>query len=298
MKEAEAHYFLSLIEDILITKIKGKDDYLGFKYLAIKKSLSNFYFELGYAKNFINSDKLEDLKQLVLEKLPVYVTLITSEIDTHNTTSHCIKPTIKPKSILNAGDEIEGFATGTLGGLVKLKNHKGTYLISNAHVLIGKSGKLGGAIKNHKGQTIAKVFWGIFNEYYDIAMAKIKNAYKITEYNFSKIVKPSFDHLEIKSIGMYGEESGKIYSTNALVKVKNYFFKNQILISHLNFTGGDSGSIIVEKEKPNNIIGLYLGGNNQIKVANNLYNLFIKNNTVKDNFENKHEVQLKSFINH
>ena len=293
----EANYFLSIVEDALIKKVKCNERYAGFRYLAIRKNNFYYYLELGYSKKFLSTANLKILESLIKIKLPVYVVLKSRSLDTtKQEVDNFIANNDFRKSKLNSGDEIEAYNTGTLGGFVKLKNKKGIYLISNAHVLIGKKGKLGRAVKNINGEKIGKVFWGVLNERYDVALAKVNKKYPIKESEKAIISKPTFKNKKIKSIGMYGTEGGNLYSTNALVKLGQDFFKNQLLIKNLDFISGDSGSVIMERKKPNNIIGLYIGGNNEIKVANNLYNLFIKDTPkIKDSYEKKITVQFKTF---
>ena len=151
----EANYFLSIVEDALIKKVKCNERYAGFRYLAIRKNKKKICLELGYSKKFLSTANLKILESLIKIKLPVYVVLKVRSLDTtKQETDNFIANNDFKKSKLNSGDEIEAYNTGTLGGFIKLKNKKGTYLISNAHVLIGKKGELGRTVKNIKGEKI------------------------------------------------------------------------------------------------------------------------------------------------
>ena len=108
-------------------------------------------------------------------------------------------------------------------------------------------------------------------------------------FNHKKLIKPSPSITKVKSYGgKSGREFGEIYSIKALVKVNKNWFKNQLLFHNLSIGDGDSGSIITDKN--DNILGLYMAGSSELKVANNLFNFFNKINQ-----SSNYNITLKSF---
>jgi len=169
---------------------------------------------------------------------------------------------------------------GTIGAIVTLKDYpEDFFILSNWHVIMQSTGDLNNIIVNEHDQEIAKLHWGIYNDYYDIALAKITNPkLVISEHEVSPI--KSLDELKI---GQYVKKEGNttginkntIYSKNAYVKVGrgfNKIFKNQILTNKIS-QSGDSGSLLID-DNSNDIIGLVFAGDNKnLSICNHMYHL-------------------------
>ncbi len=77
------------------------------------------------------------------------------------------------QGILNSKFDIE---MGTIGAVVELENHENEFfLLSNWHVLMGEDGRIDDEILDENNKKLGKLFWGIHNKYYDLALAKVTN---------------------------------------------------------------------------------------------------------------------------
>ncbi len=188
---------------------------------------------------------------------------------------------------------------------MKLKNENELFFITNHHV-ISKSGRRKGVkVYNLDDQIIGEFYRSIYDDYYDVAFIKItaKNylTYGEPEFKFGELKPTSFNIKRIMGKGMksgYHKDKGYMYSSRAIVKIKNKWFKNQILLKDLGFEKGDSGSIIVERniKDKKNVIGLHIGGNNTLSVANNIFNL-LSNPIISDSPDKEPIINFESFIN-
>lgn len=190
-----------------------------------------------------------------------------------------------------------GKSSGTIGAIVKFKNKKELFILTNSHVITGfteinnriitqpfEGNCTNGFEVKH---VIAKgTKYRVFNETLDVAFAEILQndlviESKILEHNLPNGITVPTIGMEIKKIGATtGFTEGKIKSTNAYIRIdKNKLntnfsiLKNQLLLSNMS-SDGDSGSIIVEKEN-GNAVGLLIGGDNKnYSIANNIDYIF------------------------
>jgi len=167
---------------------------------------------------------------------------------------------------------------GTIGAIVKLSTHpKDYFILSNWHVLMKSIGSLNHILIDKEKNEIAELHWAVYNDFYDIALARIINAYDISNLCEVKSIK-SIKDLELgdyvkKQGNTTGTKKNTIYSKNAYIKVglENEKFKNQILVNKIS-EKGDSGSIVLDQN--NEVIGLVMGGDGKkITICNNMIQL-------------------------
>lgn len=298
MSECEAYDALSKIEGRFVEKFKDVD---GLTYLAVvKDKCHNFVLELGYIKGSEAENKRKEIKDYIIINSPINIGNVRfpkEYIKKHSKSVKKLKIKEAPLNIDSEKDKdddqiesdyfiyndaYDSEGQGTFGGIISISEHKNTYfLITNQHVI---KGKVGDQIKNTNKQIIGEFYWGKHDAStnnittYDIALAKITNPSYYPSPSF-----PCFDHkkliqasYKIKKVKGYGAKSGNgeaiLLSCKALYKIQNTWFKDQILFTQSKFNGGDSGTIITDIH--GNVIGLYHGGDNEIGVVNNLYNLF------------------------
>lgn len=172
------------------------------------------------------------------------------------------------------------YESGTIGAIVKLEGYKNElFLLSNWHVLMGETGKIGDPIVDSKGNIIGELFWAVYNDFYDLALAKITcNDFK----NNHVEIRPLEDLDEIKidtHIKKYGAitdiNGSEIYSKNAFVKItlsddRNKVFKNQILTNYIS-KKGDSGSLVLTGDSNKALGVIFAGDGKDISVANHIH---------------------------
>lgn len=316
MNFKEASIQLEHAGNILISLYKNLD---GIKYLAVKKrkKYNEYYLKLGYNNEKLSKDDIDviinEIEQKLLIKLDIKrmspiekVSYDISKIRQKGSPQD-FSFLLKTPPIISGQQAITiegaGLTNGTLGAIIKLKNKKEQFLISNYHVIMGDTGCLGANIisNNHK---IGELFWGLYNVYYDVAIAKItcENIKPGTSrYSYGDLKKLDHKTQNVMITGKAsGEETGKIYSRNALVKVKKDWFKNQIIVKNLNSQEGDSGSILVHNStsKTKDVLGIIIGADQNLTVANNLFNLFSNKipSFVDPMCRVMPEIEFKSFI--
>lgn len=293
MTEENAEKIFENVEDDILSLLK-KEKYNGFKYLALIKNNDSFLFELSFNPNKMKTEDFEDLKN-ILENLlfpyPIVETLSFSkkirgvqssknfEFHIHKNHSRKFSKYSTNDSKIQAGDEISNIFRGTLGAILSLKKSKSYFLLSNYHVMMDHNSNLNDTIKDKLNNDIAELHWGVFNKTHDVALAKItkSNLEEGTRlYNFGSIEKPSFSMGLCRTISKKGPKGGgEIFSTKAIVSIKKNIFKDQVLFKKFHLNPGDSGSVIVENNQGNlkNVIGICMGGDNQIDVVNKLHTL-------------------------
>ena len=211
-----------------------------------------------------------------------------SRFDFHNCNNSMI---VSNGSLIN----VEGEKSGTLGAFIKFNNDSEIYLLTNHHVIIKNKSPLGSKVYS-KNVEIAQTYWGTFNDEFDAAVAKlnkpISNAKK-----FGKLNKTKIGDLVNKYNLHMGSGEGKIYSSNAIIKIRNRIFKNQILIEGLSMQAGESGTVIAlqNKDSKPDPIGLHMGGDQNLSIANNLYNLFYSE--IKPNTDEEDRLHPSLFFN-
>lgn len=236
------------------------------KHLLDQNPLVDFYEEVSHV--FRGEEKLTPAKGLHIVSSDPF------ELQSENFVKPGIETTVKNSSVKK----------GTIGAIVTLKDYPGDFFIlSNWHVIMQSTGDLNNIIINEHDQEIAKLHWGIYNDYYDIALAKITNPkLVISEHEVFPI--SSLNQLKVgQSVKKEGNTTGinrsTIYSKNAYVKVGrgfNKIFKNQIL-THKISQSGDSGSLLIDNNS-NDIIGLIFAGDNKnLSICNHMYHLLNNN---------------------
>ncbi len=309
MTELTANNLLNNIQDKFVKKFSKS---IGFKYLALRRRKNNFFLELAHSSQ-MSQKKVNEIKKFIEIEFSNTIEVISFQYQKRGREKMLyldkkLKSRLKSKSSLklkpkvfegdftfsNGMREISGGVIerprdsqkpGTLGGIISLKNHKGLYLVSNYHVIMG-NGNLDDKVYGKNGEVLGTLFWGMFSDKYDIAIAKASSLYKpksgLANFKLGKLSLPSFKKSKLSSFGLFGPEESKIYSINAIVNIENQIFKNQILFTDSGLKGGDSGTFIVQGNgKVRDVIGLYIGGETQrgyksIKIANKFYNLFSK----------------------
>ena len=286
-----------------------------FKYLAvIKKPNDLFGLELSYyddepnckeniaqmvafiKANLLNqlsifvTPKIMDFKRFekVIDTLPIKIEKSVSRFEYHhkNTTVNSEDVNVR-NHMVGSRINIKGEKPGALGALLKIKKNNNLYLLTNHHVIIKGKQPLNECVYSND-TCIAQTYWGLYNESYDIAIAKLHHS------NF-KSGAPDFSFGEIKevkindSVSKYGPEgpgSGIIYSSKAVIKVKNKVYKNQILIKDLHLVPGESGTLITSTgERTKDVVGLHFAGDYKLDISNNLYDLF--NGEIKGYVDNE-----------
>lgn len=317
MTEDRANEIFSSVQDIFYDKYKNEN---GIKYLALVKK-SDFYFELGVGKG-VSEERLNEIKNDIQKYFPRHkkffrnikgilnqkgflIDFESTNIDTNNKIDDFNFH--QKKTFYGSGLKCPkgSVLRGTVGAVIESTNSKDDlYFITNHHVISTSGQKKGALVYNINNEVIGEFAFSIFDCYYDIAFIKILSK-DVLNHNDGKILfgelkPPSFNTSHIIGKGFsskYNKEKSYIYSTKAIVKVSDKWFKNQILIDDLDFEHGDSGSVLTKKNnfnKPNDVIGLYIGGNNRLSVANNIYELF---STPVTNQNSKDKIIFKSFIN-
>jgi hypothetical protein len=292
----DANLNLLIVEDNYLNIINVK----GFKYLAVKKKHSllrdNYLLELGYNIETMSKKKANTIIKTLRDILPgktdmgIFPDIMksigitrkakiegaksNSDIKFHATNNKNRSDNSKDK--IRGGSYVECFDDGTLGAIITLKNHTGHFIISNYHVLMG-DWKIGEKVFDDNYKKIGELFWGLYNNQYDAAIAKLttKNICKGTKhYSFGELSEASFNSSCYQSVGKFGYlRNITLTSLNAIIKISNQIFVKQLMFENKKMKDGDSGSIIVKKDS-NEVIGLYMGGDdNDIRVANNLFSL-------------------------
>ncbi len=297
------------IENIIMNQIGkililGGDRFNKLKYLALReKSNGLYYLEFGFNKNNISLMKVkscaEEVQNSLFEFFQVLeffeIPAIGSEFKENETDFEALTNTASntKKQTLKAGSTIysqgNGFERGTLGSFVKLKDKNDLFILSNFHVLFNDFTKLGYSVFDYSTDIkIGEVYWGLFNNYYDIALAKVTCdalCEKISDtfnYDFGTLtITPN----QNKNISMTGGRSGysygQVYSTQAHAFVENKWRINQIFLKDLRAQPGDSGTLVVEGsiEKERDVVGLLFAKDREedyISIANPLNRLLTK----------------------
>ncbi|KGL63267.1 hypothetical protein [Polaribacter sp. Hel1_85] len=301
MTELEASELMTIIQDQFIYNFRNVK---GLNYLAVKNEIdNNFVFELGYKESEINKIELLKIKTFIYTELQNQIRILDlpsirkelykQEIKTLKINEEPSQSSfryscenvkdVRQRQSLRIYNNKDGFKLGTLGGILTINAKKNYFLITNHHVIAGKCSKLNDDILNAADEKIGNLYWSEFGgnyKYggeYDIALARITNKKynpKNLGFHYKKPIKTTFEINEVLTIGgKSGKKCGFLYSSKAIVKIDgNDWYKNQILLENLELTDGDSGSVITDKNK--SVLGLYMGKNNKLKIANNLYNLF------------------------
>lgn len=206
-------------------------------------------------------------------------------------------------------------AFGTLGAILHLKYIDAKYIISNYHVLSNKNFKEDNLIfqpatvhsrmVDYKN-VIAKLKYGHFGDYVDVAFAEVLYDDEVeagTIWNNDPINGIGIPKIndEVEKSGMRTKTTcGKIRSTNAYVKFKNPWRKNdkkvilqkQILTTKMS-DKGDSGSILLNKNRE--AVGLLIGGDKKnFSIYNNFKYIFNSDYPNMENLEFDKFVQPKS----
>ncbi|EDP94362.1 trypsin-like serine protease [Kordia algicida OT-1] len=292
-----------MTEDLANIQLEQYGDFFiempGVHYVAVVKDDNNvandYSMEIGVDKKFEKDVNLI-LKQRksILEKIPFELKLpikrkksrfLRKDINSFKGINFVRSLPFYFQNEIASGQEISmtnaSQAKGTIGAIVELENHKGDFILSNWHVMMQSSGDLGAGIDNKSDEKIAELFWGLNNEYYDIALSKIISKKQIIKERKIDTVKKYKDIRIGDSVKIEGFKSGfdknTIYSKNAYVKVGNEerIFKNQIMTGKLSVSG-DSGSIVLNKK--NEIIGIVCAGDNKkFSICNHLHSLLSSN---------------------
>lgn len=320
MTEESAEKIFELVEDQIYKLVKNEN---GFKYLALRKEEELFFLELSYDKNEINRNEANILKDKinhffsdeslnVIFKDSIRVDEIIKDDDFRGDkireflyvkddnliaddsfefySSNVINS--EPSTQVYAGMQVQNHNSGTLGGIIRLVQNDHFYLVSNHHVIAGNS-KTNSPILDRGGNKIAELYWSKFDDTHDIAIAKItvdndnikSGAH---DYHFDKILPPSFSMNSLRTFSANGpSNNGEIYSIRAIIRVENDTFKNQILFKNFGLKGGDSGAIIVvdENKTKKDVIGICIGGDYKIDIANKLSNIFKPSIMMKSNIQ-------------
>ncbi|NRA93840.1 MAG: hypothetical protein HRU26_14395 [Psychroserpens sp.] len=314
--ESNAKKLFESIENVFAAKFGL---YNSFKYLALIKNSTNiFCLELAYYNvpnwkpevdqmlSFIVSELRNQLRVFAinkalslqkffesLDKIPINLVESESKFDFHNCNKICSDnynniPCEHKYNYIGEYIFTQNESPGALGAVVKLEMDNNLYLLTNHHVIIKPNKPLNDSVYA-KGICIAKTYWGLNNEFYDIAIAKISEASfaDIPKNYFTTTILPKIG-LNVSKIGPSGPESGGIiYSSKAIVNIKNRIYKNQILIKGLNLIGGESGTLVSsDSSNSKNVVGLHFGGDGVIDISNNIHLLFskkIKSYTDSDN---------------
>lgn len=190
--------------------------------------------------------------------------------------------------------------SGTLGAILKLKSRKRPFIISNYHVMCGAILKYDNLIfqpspgytgKYIYDNVIAKVKYGKFDKFTDVAFAEILNKEDVQGGFISdSVVNPQ--ERKINGLGIpkidqkvhkYGTSTyktcGEIKSLNTYVKFTNPWnssineiVKKQILTNVIS-KDGDSGSLLLNEQRE--AVGLLIGGDGKtFSVYNNFKYIF------------------------
>lgn len=310
-------------EDKFITEFKDRES---FKYLCIRKDQTKqYYLELCYLKLGEWQNDLDDMSSFIKSYIGEQLRL---------TLSNKIKPEIDLKNILlnipitrkesskeftyhNDGNpsgskkldfsigigsyiNVEGFSKGALGAFIKLKCDDNIYLITNFHVIMKPKKILNKKIFN-TNKCIGRTYWGINNDKYDVALAKIEqsivNNIDFNQSDFGVLIKPKIED-KVCKFGPCGPSCGVIYSSKAIVRIKGgRLYKNQILLEDLHLNPSESGTII--KNNNSNVVGIHFAGDGKIDISNNLYDLFktkIESYTDQNGIEYP-KIEFETFIN-
>ncbi|WP_430409514.1 hypothetical protein [Kordia sp.] len=317
LEEIKANNLFKTIVDRFIRDYAKED---GFKYLALRKKGNKFFIELSY-NHKMNQKKVHEIIKYIDTNLNSALSVTTLKYfaiqSSRKKRINKHKKKLKVKTKLSDvdfsffhGKKISGNSIrrpehnetpGTIGGIIELENHKGLYLMSNYHVIMRDSGKLDSSVFNDDGIAIGKLFWGKFDDKFDIALAKITTSKPpkrgVHDFKFGKLTPPSYSKINLTSFSAGGSDTGEIYSINSIVKIGANVFKNQILFKKSRLEPGDSGTLIVSgNKKVRDVVGLFIGGenvssDNSIKIANNLFNLF--SNTVEEFKDHKDRIMPK-----
>ncbi len=216
---------------------------------------------------------------------------------------------------LEGGISISSFKdlqySGTLGCLLRIKEDRSIFALTNAHVLRG-------GVRGHKNYVahpslsdsnsnsipIGNVHWLLQNDIIDAALIRIDSLLEPGE--FSRCANIQFLSPIEAARGMAVEKCGRstgysegiVRSTNATLYYfskplnKHFFYRNQIMTTCM-ANGGDSGSPLVSKS--GNVVGLIFAKtkNHTATFSNHFENIF--NQNVK-NYDLK-KITFKEFIN-
>jgi len=285
MTEKEAEFIFTKSEDEIYSYVK---QYEGFKYLSlIKKDDDEFILELSLNTILIDqktSKKIKrDIRQIIteltIEKTDKPLNILnndsTESFSFHDCKLNFLKQFRQKKSV-QAGQEVSKIKSGTLGAILKLNSNGQYYLLSNYHVIMGDTGVFHEPLFDKNRNKIGEIFWGKFDQTHDVAIGLITNGEPksgTSNYDFGQLKKAVFSE-KCKTFTKKGpKNNGIIYSTKAIVNIDSNFFKDQILIKNLFLNYGDSGSVIVSEHK-NDIIGICMGGDQELDIANKLDTLF------------------------
>ncbi len=295
------------------------EDYIykeGIEYIAVVRNYFSMYqykLEFGYSDsvNFekgtptsidipeflaINSDKSKEEKG---------ATRSGSQIQNRKIRT-TIKKTSKIACVPDNNNNYENFGGsisheemplgGTLGAIIKLKNQKGLFGISNWHVLLNKNGELldkifrprlhGVKTRQRKEETFfGKVVFGIINKNIEVGLFRIENKKLITKdpevrNKLMGIEKPKMGKKIYKRGFNSEKKEGVIRSNNVTVKAfiakgYNEIFKKQIQLKKMS-EDGDSGSVLFNKNR--NVVGLLFAADdkeqNSFSYANRIDYIF------------------------
>ncbi len=310
----------------------------GFRYIAVINNNNKTSFEFSYKtgskneNNVMTTQRAKELvniiKQLLFTEVSINITpwfkmrnrikkyvfnydIKKTKIELNTDIKENFKHYYNNNEETKIDGKIFGDRAGTLGGIISLKHNNNNFIISNYHVLMGNK-KLGAEIY-YNNKPIAKLFWGLFNEQYDVAIAKINKNTSIKlnskKYLHHKIVNINNRFYKLKNLRTFSsdgpQDKGVLYSKNAIVKIEygnGYkLYKNQIITKTMSLVPGNSGAIIVEDSAKikKNIVGVFIGGDSTYGIVNNLHNLFKKEiEAFKDkNDRELPKIEFKSFIN-
>ena len=317
--QTKAERLLESFEDEFIKKFSQKES---FKYLCLIKNDNHEYnLELSYFKNEDCKDETDKMKSFIiesignklrislvnkaykdkLEKLPIKIVESESEFNYHN---HNKIDDKKQDFELGIGSKIntKNENSGALGAFLELQNDSNYYLLTNHHVIIKSHNHLNKKVYSNE-KYIANTYWGLLNNEYDIALAKLTKeaigTLNLTNSNFGKISLPIMGE-NVYKFGPQGPSKGILYSSKAIVKVRAEVYKNQILFKDLHLNSGESGTVVrIDDKGKTGVLGLHFAGDNNLDISNNLFNLF-KNKIYSftdDNGIQQTEINFKTFIN-
>ncbi|WP_299684215.1 hypothetical protein [uncultured Dokdonia sp.] len=316
------------LSDKLISKY---GDIEAIKYLAIvpNNNPSKYDFKIGFVRNEIEKNKIKEIKGY-LQNIIMEIYGINLSVEDYKKSKRMKKTISKVKSSKEKSHfefyeqkskipigqtairlEGDGGSKGTLGAIINFEGISDAFLISNYHVILKNCNNIGRSVykvSRNKIKKIGEVCWGISNDQFDVAIAKLDDTTTTGTnpygYVLGDIVDISNNTPDVCFIGQKSRyEEGKIFSFNATVKVSNKWYKNQLLCNDITSCKGDSGSILSLRDEINrkrDVIGLVMGGDcNKKTVANNLYLLLKSNRQIvpckKDGLPDT--LKFNSFIN-
>ncbi|WP_298426050.1 hypothetical protein [uncultured Kordia sp.] len=205
--------------------------------------------------------------------------------------------------------------SGTLGAIILCEGTGSRkYILSNYHVMMSSEDFVQDkllfqpSLSSHETRyvnycnIIAKVSYGHFGKYADVALAEIINNTRSARgiINYKKTINGIGAPYLNQEVFLYGASSGfnkgNIRSTNTFVKFRTpwkgnnfYTLKNQILTNNMS-RDGDSGSLLIDNEN-NKAVGLLIGGDGKsFSIYNNFKYIF------NQDYENMPNIKFKKFI--